>query len=123
MESLMFSPDGSLIASSSKSSIIVWDIQTGGLVRKLEGHTDIVWSVAFSPSGTTLVSGGKDSDIRIWNLALGNCDGIIKNHWSPIYSLCWISDTVVASGSEDGLVKLWDIPASHQTVLLSELGL
>jgi WD40 repeat protein len=77
----------------------------------MEGHTDLVNTLAFSPSGTILVSGGNDSDIRIWNPASGNCDAIIKDHSSPINSLCWISDTVVASGSEDGLVKLWNIPA------------
>jgi WD40 repeat protein len=108
----MFSPDsGSLLASSSGDSIILWDIQTGGLVRKLEGHTDLIQTVAFSPSGTTLVSGGDDSDIKVWNPASGNCDAIIKDHSSRINSLCWLSDTVVASGSEDCLVKLWDIPA------------
>jgi WD40 repeat protein len=109
--SLIFSPDGSLLASSAEDSIMLWDIQTGGLVRKLEGYTDFVRTLAFSPCGTTLVSCGEDSDIRIWNPLSGNCDAIIKGHTSPIDSLCWLSDTVVASGSDDGLVKLWDIPA------------
>ncbi|KAJ7205057.1 hypothetical protein GGX14DRAFT_459200, partial [Mycena pura] len=36
-------------------------------MKKLEGHSDSVWSVAFSPDGTQIVSGSGDETVQIWD--------------------------------------------------------
>ena len=46
----------------------VWDSQTGVPLRTLTGHTEDVHSVAYSPDGTTLASGGDDGTILLWEL-------------------------------------------------------
>jgi len=40
-------------------------------VRTLEGHTDYVRSVAFSPDGGLLASGSSDNTVRLWRVAGG----------------------------------------------------
>jgi serine/threonine protein kinase len=40
-------------------------------LRKLTGHEDGVWSVAFGPDGKTLLSGGKDRTLRLWDVESG----------------------------------------------------
>jgi WD40 repeat protein len=44
------------------------------------GHTDGVTSVAFSPDGKTLASGGKDRAVRLWEVATGKETAIFKGH-------------------------------------------
>ena len=39
------------------NTVRLWDAATGAELRRLEGHTDWVWSVSFSPDGRTLASG------------------------------------------------------------------
>ena len=52
-------------------TIRLWDVVTGTHKRTLTGHTDSVWSVAFSPDGGTLASGSRDHTIRLWDVVTG----------------------------------------------------
>ena len=78
--SVAFSPDGRLLASGScgrfrlgkgcdQGEIKLWEVATGREVRILEGHTDLVNSVAFSPDGKLLASGSDDGTIKLWNIS------------------------------------------------------
>ncbi|KAG8947233.1 hypothetical protein FRC03_001146 [Tulasnella sp. 419] len=58
--------DGTLAASPSRNDIVLWRIDTGVIVHRLEGHTRSVKRVAFLPDGTGLVSGSDDKTLRIW---------------------------------------------------------
>ena len=64
------SRDGKLLASGSKDATVrVWDMATGAEVSELRGHEGWVQSVAFSPDGTRIVSGGIGTAIRVWNVS------------------------------------------------------
>ena len=47
----------------------LWDTDSGQELMTLSGHTDYVFSVAFSPDGKTLLSTSKDKTIRFWHAA------------------------------------------------------
>ena len=60
---VVFSPDGKRLASASDDrSVKVWDAQTGQELFTFRGHSGTVWSVAFSPDGNHLVSGGRHGE-------------------------------------------------------------
>jgi RNA polymerase sigma factor (sigma-70 family) len=66
------SPDRKLIATSHTGRVItLWDATTGAEVRRLEGHTDNVGTVAFAPDGATVYSLGYDQTVRAWETATG----------------------------------------------------
>ena len=71
-----FSPDGSQLASASGDTdsyeVVLWDVESGQLVRKLTGHTAIVWDVTFSPDGQYLASSSKDQTVRVWQVDDGS---------------------------------------------------
>lgn len=95
------------IAFSLDSSKIFVFSEDGKLLRSLFGHTMGVW--ALSISGDTLVSGGCDRDVRVWNLKTGECLQILRGHQSTIRCLQMVDEKTVISGSRDTSVRVWDI--------------
>ena len=69
---LAFSPDGSVLAAAGGNSddfaVRIWDVATGQERGILNGHSNIVWGLAFSPDGQMLVSVSSDGTaiIRDW---------------------------------------------------------
>ena len=58
---VQFSLDGALLASCSDDNTIrLWSVPGGAMVRQLNGHTNGVFAVAFSPDGHTLLTGSFD---------------------------------------------------------------
>ena len=47
----------------------VWELRTREIVHNFDGHTDQVWSLAFGPSGTDLVSVSDDASMRFYTVA------------------------------------------------------
>ena len=61
-----------LVASGTggpEHCIRVWSVPGGRSLHTLHGHTKWLWSVAFDPSGTHLVSGSEDQNFRVWDLS------------------------------------------------------
>ena len=75
----------------------------------LAGDTDSVWNVAFSPDGQTLASGGKDTTIKLWDVATGKRKATLEGHagWGSVAFSP--NGNIIASGSSDNTVKLWDV--------------
>ncbi|RYP25336.1 hypothetical protein DL767_008431 [Monosporascus sp. MG133] len=75
----------------------------------LEGHGDLVNSVAFSPDGSWLASGSRDCTIKVWDAATGACLSTLKGHGKLVASVAFSPDgSRLASGSRDRTVKVWD---------------
>jgi cytochrome c len=69
---LAISKDGALAAAATtRGSVAVIDRKERKLLHTLVGPGLPVWSVAFLPDNTTLLTGGTDAIIRRWNAAKG----------------------------------------------------
>jgi WD40 repeat protein len=60
-----------LATGSKDKTIKFWNVANGKEMCTLWGHTDDVWSVAFSPDSKLLASGSADKTVKLWNVTTG----------------------------------------------------
>jgi WD40 repeat protein/tetratricopeptide (TPR) repeat protein len=76
-------------------------------VNRLEGHTDIVWCVAFSPYGQLLATGSTDQTVKLWR-SDGTLLQTLSGHHRAITGVSFSPDgQTIASSSLDKTVKIW----------------
>jgi WD40 repeat protein len=69
---IAFSPDGRWIAAAGDSTIKLWDIGTGRLLRTLIGHSSLIDNAIIAPDGRYLYSvSSSDRSIKVWESETG----------------------------------------------------
>jgi WD40 repeat protein len=133
VNSVAFSPDGKRIVSGSEDKTLrLWNADTGQPIgQPMTAHgqggaalpvdvpgarnagpadSDAVASVAFSPDGKRIVSGGGDAAVRVWDADTGQPVGQpLTGHIMAVFSVTFSPEgKLIASGSMDGSVRVWD---------------
>ncbi len=133
IQSLDFSPDGTLLASAGGFNVRVWDVTSGKTSGAQIHHSLEMLCVRFSPDGKTLaISDGQSDPLHSTSLAteIMICDVAtraellrLRGHTNSIYALAFSpGGKTIASGSVDQTVKLWDAATGQlqQTIVPGE---
>ena len=89
------------------------------LVHTLTEHPTVT-AIALSSDGTTLVSGGTDKAIKVWDLQTGILQQTLQSDSGVVTALAIAPDGhTVVSGSGDRMVRIWDITTDQPPLMLS----
>jgi WD40 repeat protein len=84
---------------------------SGKRMARFHGHRGPVYSVAFSPRGGHLLTGGGDDTVRLWDVAHQREAVCFTGHLSRVASVAFSPDgRFAASGSLDQTVRVWRVP-------------
>lgn len=103
--------DSSQLSSCSNDrSIIVWDVETGKILRRFR-HTAPLNNVCYGPHSSTIISSSIDGIVRIYDIRA-------VNSWEPLQQLidakdsvtcCKASDREIITGSLDKCLRTYDV--------------
>ncbi|KAK6518911.1 hypothetical protein TWF281_003601 [Arthrobotrys megalospora] len=105
--SISFSYDSKQLACSSGKRVVLWDTITGAHTT-LDGHRDMVESIAFSNNDKRLASSSNDNTIKIWDTIMRVCLITLTDCLSPAWSVAFSWDDKQLASSSDKHIFLWD---------------
>jgi WD40 repeat protein len=113
IRAIAVSPNGQLLAGgggSADPTIKLWGVPDGRCLKNLSGHTNEIWSVAFSSDGRMLASASTDRTIRLWSTLTGECLQILTGHMHWVMSVVFSSQPdILVSAGFDRLINFWNI--------------
>ena len=106
--SATFSPCGKYLAIGIGNAVHLWSINDNRPVLTCQGHSGWVQSLAFSPDGQSLASGGHDQSVRIWDVETGQCLKTLKGIKGAVQTLTFSPEgSWLSVGGYDQTIQIW----------------
>jgi WD40 repeat protein len=111
---LVFSPDGSLLASAGYDRLIkLWNLETDSGPRVLADHSDTIYGLSFHPEGKLLASAAADRAVKVWDVASGKRLYTLSDPTDWVYTVAWSPDGVhLTAAGIDKSIRIWEATAS-----------
>lgn len=122
--SLALSVDAYTLATCSMDSqCLIWDLEVGHLVNKVNMSPADGWKIALSSDNTKIISGSQTGDIHIYSVQNGLEQRVLDTRGKFILSIAWShSGNHIACGAEDGRVTILDAEQGKVLHAIQEYG-
>jgi tricorn protease-like protein len=120
------SPDGKMLALGMFNQIVmVLDAASGEKLRLLEGHTDRLEMVRWSPDGTSLAGRSMDGALLLWDTTTWEQTHMLDQpgYTTYRYFMAWSPDSkIIASSSHKTPINLWDAATGLKLIPVGSAG-
>ncbi|PHH76808.1 hypothetical protein CDD82_3798 [Ophiocordyceps australis] len=99
-------------ATRRKSMPILHEhLEAGTKIREIRAHGDTITALDFDAPFGTMVTAALDDSVKVWDLNAGRCMGFLEGHTASVRAL-QVEENVLATGSADATIRLWDLSRS-----------
>lgn len=110
-----WSNSGIWFVSADASGTIKYFQNNMNNLQAFQGHSEAIRDVSFAPNDARFVTGGDDSQIKLWNFEEMREERTLTGHGWDVKAVKWHPTMgLLCSGSKDNLVKFWDPRSGKQ---------
>lgn len=112
ISSVAVNPSGEWLAfgAAKLGQLLVWEWQSESYVLKQQGHYYDMNTLAFSPDGQNIATGGEDGKVKLWNASSGFCFVTFPEHTASVSTVEFAKQgQVLFTASLDGTVRAYDL--------------
>jgi WD40 repeat protein len=110
---MAYSPDGDFIATAG-DGVQIWDAATGKRLRRMGAERMRALTVAYSPAGKQLASGGADGVVTLWDAASGEAVRTFPRLPDAVLKVSFTADGRRLLAAGDSEVRAWELPAGQE---------
>ncbi|MYF99782.1 WD40 repeat domain-containing protein [Candidatus Poribacteria bacterium] len=109
VNAIAYSRSADQLAIAAGKNIHIYDASTYKELMLLNGHTDSILALVYSPNGKLLVSGGLDKTVRLWETETGKLRCTREEHTAPVRTVAFsLNGKRFWSGSsKDNTIRSW----------------
>lgn len=121
VRAVAWSPDGKLIASAGHSGVIVRDADTG--IQKWKSfHSGSIWTLDFSPDGSSMVSASSDGTCAVWDVESGRSVKVYEPGAPSRVARFSPDGSLLAAGTSDGTIHIYEMDSRLSRALIHADG-
>jgi len=110
-----FSPDGRLATGNMNGKVVFWNVEKKSIDNLLEGKSEAIVTMTFSPDGSLLATGGKDKKVTVWSVSKGVAVHTFTDHKGVVTTLSFSTDgRYLASAGTDNLIHIFDLKTGEK---------
>jgi WD40 repeat protein/serine/threonine protein kinase len=103
-----WSPDGKVLAFQEGYTVRLWDVANDRALASLDGHTNVVAAMIWSPDGKHIATAGAyGGDVRFWDAATAQCLQILPLHLDADRALSWSREGNVFFVGDNRAIQRW----------------
>ncbi|KAL1892064.1 hypothetical protein Sste5346_007219 [Sporothrix stenoceras] len=110
---IRFSNNGKFLATCGSGRYVhIYDVTSAKLKMRLDGHSQGVPDIAWSPDDRTMLSCGRDGRARLWDMSTGLLIRLFEQFEEPISCCAWANDgqsIVLGSFDKDRALVQWGV--------------
>jgi mono/diheme cytochrome c family protein len=111
---LAFSPDGTQLATGGYHEVLIWDVASGKLVRRLQNLPERTYAIRFSSNGWWIATASgtpaQSGVVRLWDAKTGEVIRDLVETDDSIFALAFSPNSrLLASGGCDRTIRIWDL--------------
>ncbi len=108
---IAFSPDDLLLATGDlKGNVLLWNIETREIIRKLKGHTRKITAINFLKDGARLVTASIDNSVGQWDVSSGKeIEQLVLKHPDSVIAMQVVPELgQIVTSCTDKYIRIWD---------------